>query len=450
MAVNLPLNSGNHVLGNVTFALTILALVLIATRVFTECRFWLQSRGSGSRFQGREPLTLPYIFPWIGNAFRMFGPHALYYYAQNMSPEGRPVIMRIGPVSIYMIFGIRNMNTFFKAKKLFKKDNLTFDKSGLGLKPRTDVPQEKRLWKNTHDIGVTLLGHDKAINALTSEFIEKFTRELDGIVIDPNTAVPLHDFFKEFMFTASSEALLNWDEFYGSKYTRVTVKTLADGGISRDGQAATMLPVIWAFRVYFSVCATEFSVQQSPTTLESSASMSPSYSPTALSSHPCTSNVSEHAAPPHIPKLLDDFDFDGYVLKKGGQIMCSSWPPNFDAIWDVPSHPATPFWPERHIEMPKMKPSNPDDKSQYETAMKQENFFPYGGGGMICTGRFFAKQEIMAAVAIFLLKLDIEPQGWATHKGKKSGQAARPDEGYVGAGILPRDRDMPVKLKRRN
>ena len=67
---------------------------------------------------------------------------------------------------------------------------------------------------------------------------------------------------------------------------------------------------------------------------------------------------------------------------------------------------------------------------------------------MICTGRFFAKQEIMTAAALFILKFDIEPQGWVTSSGKSSYRPAKPDENYAGAGILPPDRDLMVKLRR--
>jgi len=68
---------------------------------------------------------------------------------------------------------------------------------------------------------------------------------------------------------------------------------------------------------------------------------------------------------------------------------------------------------------------------------------------MICTGRFFAKQEIMAAVALFVLKFDIEPLDWVTLSGKSSDRPAKPDENYAGAGLLPPDRDLMVKLRRR-
>lgn len=67
---------------------------------------------------------------------------------------------------------------------------------------------------------------------------------------------------------------------------------------------------------------------------------------------------------------------------------------------------------------------------------------------MICTGRFFAKQEILAAAALFILKFDIEPRGWITAGGKASERPARPDPTFAGAGLLPPDRELMVSLRR--
>lgn len=67
----------------------------------------------------------------------------------------------------------------------------------------------------------------------------------------------------------------------------------------------------------------------------------------------------------------------------------------------------------------------------------------------MCTGRFFAKQEILAAAALLILKFDIKPLKWVTLNGKPSDRPAKPDENYAGAGILPPDRDLMVNLTRR-
>ena len=54
------------------------ALILGTTWLITELRFQYQSQGGKSRFQGREPPTLPYALPWVGSALKMLSPHDLY------------------------------------------------------------------------------------------------------------------------------------------------------------------------------------------------------------------------------------------------------------------------------------------------------------------------------------------------------------------------------------
>lgn len=95
-----------------------------------------------------------------------------------------------------------------------------------------------------------------------------------------------------------------------------------------------------------------------------------------------------------------------------------------------------------------MKPENADEKSAYEVAMRPENWFPYGGGNVMCSGRFFAKQEIMAAVALMVFKFDFEIKGWVTKEGRGSERGAGVDESLAGSGVLSPDRDMAVNMKR--
>jgi hypothetical protein len=56
------------------------ALVLISTHCFTTCRFVIQSL-IDRRFQGKEPLTLPYSIPGVGNALQAIrNTHNFYEY----------------------------------------------------------------------------------------------------------------------------------------------------------------------------------------------------------------------------------------------------------------------------------------------------------------------------------------------------------------------------------
>jgi hypothetical protein len=62
---------------------SMIAGILVTTRVYTELRYFIQSRGNAGRFEGREPLTLPYTIPWIGGIPRLMGGHQMYFYAKS-------------------------------------------------------------------------------------------------------------------------------------------------------------------------------------------------------------------------------------------------------------------------------------------------------------------------------------------------------------------------------
>lgn len=67
---------------------------------------------------------------------------------------------------------------------------------------------------------------------------------------------------------------------------------------------------------------------------------------------------------------------------------------------------------------------------------------PFGGGVRMCPGRFFAKNEMMASMAILITSYDIElrtPEGWKPE----------PDMSYFLIGALPPKGEIPVRIRRR-
>ncbi|PVH88775.1 cytochrome P450 [Cadophora sp. DSE1049] len=530
----------------------ILVAVLGGTSAFTHCRYWLQSRGNAGRFEGREPLTLPYSIPWLGGFSRMMDPHGMYAYARKMSPQNRPVSLRVGPVDIYILFGDKNIRMIFRNSKVLSKDAssqmlfrnsgmdprdqkiMAYDTSGTGTVPLTDIPEEKRIWKMSHATGVAHLASGPAVTVLTNKFTECFIQELNKEPKDKTMTVPLYDYFRGVMATGSMISIIgpemykltpdfnkiywdydnafllmaigmpkflywkghaarnrmlaatklwlksawkntdeksadkDWEPHFGSRFIRQLAENMDSVGLSQDGQASAFLPMIWAINSNAIPCAVWviFESLQRPGLIdclreEVSASAIIDENgeltidvPKLISQSPLLTSIyleclRVRSSNTVTRKLIEDLECDGYVLKKGNHIMSPSWLPSHGPLWDVEGHPANQFWPERFIEMPKMRPSDPEGKAQFDLAMKPDHFFPYGGGGMICTGRFFAKQEIMAAVALFVLKFDVEPLNWITLSGKSSERPAKPDENYAGAGLLPPDRDLMVKLRRR-
>jgi hypothetical protein len=71
-----------------------------------------------------------------------------------------------------------------------------------------------------------------------------------------------------------------------------------------------------------------------------------------------------------------------------------------------------------------------------------------GGGPPICPGRHFAKHEIFTTVAVLVTEFDIEFVGWKNLDGSPSDRAAQNDQLYCGAGCMPPDREMDIRMKR--
>jgi len=142
-----------------------------------------------------------------------------------------------------------------------------------------------------------------------------------------------------------------------------------------------------------------------------------------------------------------DFVIDGHLLKKGNTIMAPSWLGHRDSdVWNNlhPDHPPVDvFYAERFLRQE-------GDKVVCSTAGLSGTYFPYGGGAHICPGRIFAKQEILAAVAMVLLSFDFEFVGWVNPFSKdKEERFPRAKKGYVGNGVVAADRDMRVRIKRK-
>jgi hypothetical protein len=112
-----------------------------------------------------------------------------------MSPQKRPVKLRVRPIGIYLLFGDKNVKMIFKHSKVLSKKESTmaifrntgmpagdmnvFSKDTSGWYPNPDIPDEKRIWKQTHDIGTVHLSGGIPVTILTNKFIEHFTIELD-------------------------------------------------------------------------------------------------------------------------------------------------------------------------------------------------------------------------------------------------------------------------------
>ncbi|KAI4155070.1 MAG: hypothetical protein LQ340_001249 [Diploschistes diacapsis] len=140
-------------------------------------------------------------------------------------------------------------------------------------------------------------------------------------------------------------------------------------------------------------------------------------------------------------RLTADIKIGGYTLRKGNFVMAPSYLAHNDSIaWDDGNgHSAQSFLAKRFVK-----------STRSNDSLAPETFFPYGGGNAICPGRFFSKQQILVAVAIAVLGLDMELQSYVGMDGKKErDMAPMPDQRYAGGGVMPPEGDWILSWKRR-
>jgi cytochrome P450 len=145
-----------------------------------------------------------------------------------------------------------------------------------------------------------------------------------------------------------------------------------------------------------------------------------------------------YASIPLTRMLRTDMDVDGYTLRRGNFILAPSYLAHYNEnVWSVPGHPADTFWAERFLHK---------ETADAGTKVATGDFFPYGGGLFSCPGRHFAKQELLAAVALLLLKFDFEFLGYVDRSGRPSPCGPKFREHFESAGVVQPDRDLLVRM----
>ena len=131
------------------------------------------------------------------------------------------------------------------------------------------------------------------------------------------------------------------------------------------------------------------------------------------------------------------------LLEKGSIVMAPSWLGHRDeALWTNPPHDQ--FYAERFLQQ------DPETGKQiFTTKGTTGKFFPFGGGKTTCPGRVFAKQEVLASVALVLRTFDIESLGFVDEKGQTTNKFPGLRKSYGGSGIMATDADMMVRIKQR-
>ncbi|KAK0125683.1 hypothetical protein ONS95_000314 [Cadophora gregata] len=293
--------------------------------------------------------------------------------------------------------------------------------------------------------------------------------------------------YAEERFDHEDEALqkLEWEELFGTRLMRSRhVEFLAVDGFNEDAAAASDLGMLWGtnaniipmigWEMIDILIRPELLAQvreeiTSITGPSAKGSDIESHMPKLLASPLLQSIYSEElrlrngVLVQRVP-IVDNFKLGNWKFPKGDMIVTSNWHEQRDrSVWNEgpvngEMHSVDEFWAERFLVYPNDPNSGPgkpgrDTKSKAKVAVKEGDnspvfttdsvtgsYIPYGGGQKICPGRFYAKQEAMGALSMFLTMFDIELD---------SNDQPQPNMGYFPFGVLPLLGTFPARMRRR-
>ena len=149
--------------------------------------------------------------------------------------------------------------------------------------------------------------------------------------------------------------------------------------------------------------------------------------------------------------LHSDLDIGNCSLKSGELVIAPSWLAHRDATaWsEEDGKPCDMWYGERSL-----KQDEKSGKPVFSTANTAGTFFPFGGGAQICPGRVFAKQEVFAAVAAFLLEFDVDfirflpgTKGSSAREDGHSTRFPKIARQFIGNTVMAIDGDLLIKLR---
>jgi cytochrome P450 len=152
-----------------------------------------------------------------------------------------------------------------------------------------------------------------------------------------------------------------------------------------------------------------------------------------------------------------NFQIDGWHFRKDEPIIVSSYDTARDkSVWNAgtvdDAHPLDEFWEERFIIYPDKINSGPVnqtvlppktyDKPTFSLDGTSGSWLPYGGGSRMCPGRYFAREEITVAGAMFLAAFDVELL-------TGSNKFVEPDMHYYMFGTMHPKGPIPARIRKR-
>ncbi|KXS99154.1 hypothetical protein AC578_9802 [Pseudocercospora eumusae] len=146
-------------------------------------------------------------------------------------------------------------------------------------------------------------------------------------------------------------------------------------------------------------------------------------------------------------ELILPIDEDGKLLaqlRKGDRVFAPSYLSQHSPSWAVGESDEYSFNAERFLTT-----DTKTGKQTFSMSGTAGRFFPFGGGKTLCPGRIFAKQEAIGAVAMVLLRFDLQFQGYVDEDMKPTSAFPGFKKAFPGTGALAPGGDMLVKLRKK-
>lgn len=282
-----------------------------------------------------------------------------------------------------------------------------------------------------------------------------------------------------------------WEPFFGSQLMRERYKNAASTDLlTLEGHAADDLGMLWGANANIvpASCWALYDIVRRPELLAEvrrliSTAIVPSDDPSKplelsmpiLTSIPLLQSIYAETLrlrvatmPTRVP-VVDNFQLGEWTFTKGDMIVASHYHASRDPeVWNEGAHgehPIEEFWAERFLKFddddasgPRRQPGRgkpegaPVKSEELKSKVASEgaftldglanNWIPYGGGLKICPGRFFAKNEMLAAVSIVLMNFDIE-----ILPGQKPPEC---NPAYFPFGAMPWKGEVRVRVRRRD
>ncbi|KAF4981746.1 hypothetical protein FZEAL_2548 [Fusarium zealandicum] len=294
---------------------------------------------------------------------------------------------------------------------------------------------------------------------------------------------------KDLVLTDDEFQTRNWTPEFGTRLMSARQKMFLSLGFSIRGAASLDLGLLWAVNAnaipaamwMLLECLLNHDIkarvmsEMEPSFIEGSLSfeIDKLCSGPLLTSIYCETLRVRAAAPVGRASLVPNLHLGKWRLKQGVAMLSMSWIAGRDAsFWNTgrvlpdgaEEHPLDSFWAERFLQYHDDPTSGPIRKHDAKTSTPdksttrtfeddrtarvvtegtQGHWYPYGGGKKMCPGRFFAKQEMMAGVAVMLRAFDIElldPDAAA-----KVG----PNMDYFPFGTIPPNGKVAARIRRR-